>query len=184
MAVICNLHWITTWKVILLLTRKLILSDSPDDLTQHCERALLSLNQSVMDPSASSIMHSTPGTALSSILGFQTQLSALSEPPLCACQSNSLAFVRPDASTEACLRCSRFKPVTENDWLAWGGMGSHLHLNIFCITEWSTVKPSCYTREGREYLGAKRKGVEKKPQSHACSLRGTDRPHTLFWDYG
>lgn len=106
-------------------------------------------------------MHGTPGTALSLILHFQTRLGALLEPPLHACQSHSLAFVRPNASTQACLRCSRFKPAAENDWLAWGGMGSHSHLNIFCITERSTAKPSCYTVEGREFLGAKGKGRER-----------------------
>lgn len=80
-------------------------------------------------------MHGTPGTALSLILHFQTWLGALLEPPLHACQSHSLAFVRPNASTQACLCCSRFKPAAENDWLAWGEMGSHSHLNIFCISE-------------------------------------------------
>lgn len=147
------------------LTRKLILNDSPCDLTQHCEREQPSLHQSTTELSTSSIMHSTSATASSLILCFQTCLSALSEPPLRACQSNSLAFVRPAASTEAWLRCSRFKPVTENDWLVWRGRGSHLHFDIFGITDWSSAKPVCNTRKGREYLRAKRKGVGKKPQS-------------------
>lgn len=188
MAVICNLHGITVWKVIFPLTRRLILNDGPYDLTQHCERAQPSLSQSMPELSASSIMHSSSATASSLILRFQTCLSALSEPPLRACQSNSLAFVRPAASTEAWVCCSTFKPVTENDWLVWRGRGSHLHFDIFGITDWSSVKPVCNAREGREYLGAKRKGVGKKPRSHACSLQGIDLPHTfllvLFWDSG
>lgn len=183
MAVICNLRGVTVWKVIFPLTRKLILNDSPYDLTQHCERAQPSLNQSTTELSASSIMHSTSATASSLILHFQTRLSALAEPSLCACQSNSLAFVRPAASTEAWLCCSRLKPVTENDWLVWRGRGSHLHVNIFGITDWSSAKPICNTREGREYLGAKRKGVGKEPRSRACSLQGIDLPHTFLLFY-
>ena len=106
-------------------------------------------------------MHSTSGTALSSILRFQTRLSTLSEPPLRACQSNSFAFVRPDASTEAWLCCSRFKPATENDWLARRGMGSYLHFKILVLLIEALQNHPVWQEKGGDIWGQKGRGWER-----------------------
>lgn len=65
-------------------------------------------------------------------------------------QAHRLAFAAADLNLR--LRMT--------DWPGEEWAATHTW-TFFCITERSTAKPSCYTVEGREFLGAKGKGRER-----------------------